>query len=410
MFSMPPAEAAASYMPALRILQGRTGQGAQRSLIRRPGPEFIMSRNQHDTITVALDVMGADVSPESIMEGGLDAARELGKKCSIVFVGKREVISAYIETQKGLPENIALEFARHAVAMSDAPTEGIRKKTSSIAVGLEMQKEGRADAFVSAGNTGAVMASSVFGLGKIEGISRPAIAGLFPTSHGAPTLVLDVGANVDCKPVHLYQFGVMGSVYASLMTGRTSPKVGLLSIGEEKSKGNDQTVNTWTLLKKSGLNFIGNVEGRDILTSRADVVVTDGFVGNVMLKFAESVEVFLTRSIKHQVQTNIFSRVGATLMTPFLRRLRKTFDYSEYGGAPLLGVNGVCMICHGSSSPKAIKNAVIAAAKMVRLRIVDNTRDELAMNENGLNNGQNGQEDEQQNNRNGVIRSIPSSD
>nr|MBN2278670.1 phosphate acyltransferase PlsX [candidate division Zixibacteria bacterium] len=369
-----------------------------------------MGQNQKEAITIALDIMGADSSPDSIMEGGVQAAREMGDRLNVAFVGKREVIGDFMELQKDLPKNIAVEFARHAVAMSDAPTEGIRKKTSSIAVGLAMQKEKRADAFVSAGNTGAVMASSVFGLGKIEGISRPAIAGLFPSSQGVPTLVLDVGANVDCKPSHLYQFGVMGSVYASLMTGRTSPKVGLLSIGEEKSKGNDQTVNTWELLKQSGLNFIGNVEGRDILSGRADVVVTDGFVGNVVLKFAESVEGFLTRSIKHQVQTNIFSRLGAALMTPFLRRLRKTFDYSEYGGAPLLGINGVCMICHGRSSPKAIKNAVIAAAKMVSHRIVDNIRDELVLNENGSKNAKNGQIDEQQDSGNRVIRSLPSSD
>lgn len=364
-------------------------------------------KNSQKVVTVVLDVMGADVGPESIIGGGLMAAEELGSALKLVFVGKSEVISDSVKKQSPLPDNIVIEEAQHAIAMSDAPTEGIRKKTSSIAVGLNMQKQGRADAFVSAGNTGAVMASSVYILGKIKGIGRPAIVGLFPTLHGRPALVLDVGANVDCKPVHLLQFGVMGSVYASLMTGRTSPRIGLLSIGEEKSKGNEQILATWELFKKSGLNFIGNVEGRDVLSGRADVVVTDGFVGNVLLKFAESVEGFLTKRLKRQIETNVFSRLGAALMTPFLKRLRRTFDYSEYGGAPLLGIGGVCIICHGTSSPKAIKNAIVVAFEMVRHRIVENIGNEMAIS-NNVQKVEN--EDEQRNNRNGVVRPVPSSD
>ena len=243
--------------------------------------------------------------------------------------------------------------------------------------------------------------------GKIEGVSRPAIAGLFPTVSGKPTLVLDVGANVDCKPMHLYQFGVMGSIYASLMTGRTSPRVGLLSIGEEKSKGNEQTFQTWELLKNSGLNFIGNVEGRDVLHGKADVIIIDGFVGNILLKFAESVEGFLTKKIRHQVQTNIFSRMGAILMMPFLSRLRKTFDYTESGGAPLLGVDGICIICHGTSSPKAIKNGVFVASQMHLHNISENIRKEMALNGNGIKNGQG---NKSENNRTGITPPIPSSD
>jgi len=360
------------------------------------------------TTTVALDVMGADSSPEAIMSGGVEAAREMGDKLRLVLVGKEEVISEFTAGQKDLPDNIVIENADYAVAMSDAPTEGIRKRKSSIAIGLKMQKEGRANAFVSAGNTGAVMASSIVMLGKIEGVSRPAIVGMFPTVSGKPGLVLDVGANVDCRPAHLYQFGVMGSIYASLMTGRTSPRVGLLSIGEEKGKGNEQTFQAWELLKQSGLNFIGNVEGRDVLHNKADVIVTDGFVGNILLKFAESVEGFLTKKIKHQVQTNIFSRMGATLMMPFLSRLRKTFDYTESGGAPLLGVDGICIICHGTSTSKAIKNAVFVAAKMYRHKIVDNIRKEMSLNNgNGI---KNGQDNKSQDNRTGIVPPIPSSD
>jgi len=363
--------------------------------------------DRNKPITVALDIMGADVSPDSIMEGGLLAAKEMGNELKLIFVGKKEVIADFINRQKKIPKNIKVEHAAHAIAMSDAATDGIRKKNSSIAIGLMLQKEKKAEAFVSAGNTGAVMASAIVVLGRIEGISRPAIATHFPSRSGRPTLVLDVGANVDCKPVHLFQFGLMGSVYASLMTGRTSPRVGLLSIGEERSKGNEQVMQTRKLFEKSGLNFIGNVEGRDILSGQADVVATDGFVGNVILKFTESIEGFLTESLKRQVETNIFSRVGAGLMTPFLRRLRNAFDYSEYGGAPLLGTDGVCIICHGTSSPKAIKNAVIVAARMVKHRIGENIRQEMAI----LNNGNKSEQDDKiENSGDRVVRTIPSND
>ena len=363
--------------------------------------------NNGKVIKVALDVMGADVGPELIMEGGLAAAVEKGDKLQVILVGKMEVINDYIRKLPNLPANVSFENAPHAVAMSDSATEGVRKKTSSIAIGLTMQKEKRADAFVSAGNTGAVMASSILVLGRIEGVSRPAIVSFFPTIHKKPTFVLDVGANVDCKPSHLYQFGLMGSIYASLMYGRTSARVGLLSIGEEKSKGNEAVLATHELFERSDLNFVGNVEGRDILAGKVDVVATDGFVGNVLLKFAESVEGFLTASIKRQVETNIFSRIGAALMSPFLRRMRQAFDYSEYGGAPLLGIDGVSIICHGSSSPKAIKNAVIVAMEMVRHRISDNIREELI---GGINGNENEQEIKRSNNRIGSIRPESTSD
>jgi glycerol-3-phosphate acyltransferase PlsX len=358
--------------------------------------------------TIALDIMGADVSPESIMTGGVMAAEDLGRDLQLVFVGKREVIEEFVNSQKNFPSNILFEYASHAVAMTDTPTEGIRKKNSSIAVGLNLVKEGRAGAFVSAGNTGALMANAIFICGRIEGINRPAIAGLFPTtSDDRPTLVLDVGANVDCKPSTLFQFGLMGSVYASLMTGKTSPRVGLLSIGEEKTKGNEQVVETWERFRNSGLNFVGNVEGRDILHGKADVVVCDGFVGNILLKFTESIKGFLTIKLRRQINKNLFSRLGAALLTPFLRRQRQTFDYSEYGGAPLLGINGVCIVCHGSSSPKAIKNAIRVASDMIRHRVCENIRDELVLFSNG---NKNGQEDESKNNRSRFLRSVPSTD
>lgn len=350
--------------------------------------------------------MGADAGPGSIIEGGMLAARELQDKARIILIGKSEVIKEELKSAKDIPDNIDIVNAPHAVAMSDNATEGVRKKTSSIAIGLTMQKEGKADAFVSAGNTGAVMASSLLILGRVEGITRPSIVSFFPTAKDHSTLVLDVGANVDCKPIHLYQFGIMGSVFASLMYSRTNPKVGLLSIGEERSKGNELISQTRELLEKSDLNFAGNLEGRNILSGEFDVVICDGFVGNIILKFAESIEGYLTSKLRRQVETNIFSRMGATLMFPFLKRLRQTFDYAEYGGAPLLGINGVSIICHGASSPRAIKNAIKSALGMVNNHISDNIREELILN-NGKTNGRDSKEPD---NGNRVVRSVPSVD
>lgn len=367
---------------------------------------FYNMGNRDRICRIALDVMGADAGPEAIIDGGIMAARELGAEIQIILVGKSDIIEEKLRSEKSLPDNIEVADAPHAIAMSDSATDGIRKKTSSIAIGLTMQKEGKADAFVSAGNTGAVMASSLLILGRIEGITRPAIVSFFPNITEKPSIVLDVGANVDCKPIHLYQFGVMGSVFASLIHKRTNPRVGLLSIGEERSKGNELVSQARELLEKSDLNFVGNLEGRDILNGKYDVVICDGFIGNIILKFAESIKGFLTVKLTKQVETNIFSRVGATLMHPFLKRLRKTFDYAEYGGAPLLGINGVSLICHGASSPRAIKNAIKSVVAMVNNRISHNIREEIILN-NGKNNGGNGK---QPDNGDRVVRSIQTTD
>jgi phosphate acyltransferase len=356
---------------------------------------------------VALDVMGADGHPGTIIEGGLWAARNDRDSLNIVLVGQRQLIDEYLSAQKDVPDNVSVQNAVNIVAMSDTPTDGIRKKDSSIAVGLKMQKDKKVDAFVSAGNTGAVMASSILILGRLENVTRPAIASFFPSSKERPTLVLDVGANAECKPINLYQFGVMGSVFYSVMFDINEPRVGLLSIGEEKSKGNELIFQSHALLAGSCLNFAGNVEGRDILTSKVDVVVTDGFIGNIVLKFAESVEGYLTSKLRRQVSTNIFSRVGAALMKPFLRRLRQAFDYAEYGGAPLLGADGVSIICHGSSSPKAIKNGVATAAKMARHNINGKIRHRMNETINGNGNAEN---DQRQNNGDRIIRSTRTAD
>jgi glycerol-3-phosphate acyltransferase PlsX len=318
------------------------------------------------TVKLALDVMGTDNGPNSVIDGGVEAAREFGPKVKIVLVGRIEEIKDQLKQHTSVPGNIDIHNAPDEVTMHDSPADAIRRRGTSIAEAFRLHKEKAVDAVVSPGNTGAVMGTAMLNLGRLREVKRPAIASFFPTVEKRPTIVLDVGANANCKPLNLYQFGIMGSIVASHMFDLPRPRIGLLSIGQEKSKGNDLIIETYELLKNNqALNFAGNIEGRDILMSKVDVAVSDGFVGNVMLKFAESVETFLTTSIKRQVSSNIFSRVGAMLMYPFLRRLRNAFDYSEYGGAPLLGINGVCIICHGDSSSKAIRKALTVAREMV---------------------------------------------
>ncbi len=328
-------------------------------------------------VRVALDVMGSDHGPEQIVSGGVSAARALGDEVELVLVGDSEAIENSLRTLGKRPNNITCLHAPNTILMSDSPAEAIRKSNTSVALGLELQREGKVDAFISAGNTGAIMAGSLLKLKRIPGVNRPAICALFPTKNFKTTLALDVGANLECKPLNLLQFGAMGSAYVSAMYNIERPKVGLLSIGQEKVKGNALITDSHELMERSNLNFIGNVEGKDILSGDVDVVVTDGFTGNTILKFAESIEPFLTSRIRHQVSTNVFSRVGAALMSPFLGRLRRAFDYAEAGGAPLLGIEGVTIVCHGASSPRAIKNGLSLAVRMVRTETLENTRREM---------------------------------
>ena len=357
---------------------------------------------------IALDVMGADGGEECIVDGGLEAARKYPDSLHVILVGQRERIDAVLESKDdALPTNISIEHASDVVSMGMSATDGVRVRKSSIQVGLKLVKTGQAEAFVSPGNTGAVMATSLLTLGRIEGVSRPAIASEFPTSTGNPTLVLDCGANADCKPAHISQFAVMGSVFAQVIFNRESPRVGLISIGEERSKGNELIHKSRQLLQDSKINFVGNIEGRDILSGMVDVAVSDGFTGNILLKFAESIKPMLVTAMQRQVQTNMFSRVGAMLLLPFLKRMRNRFDYAESGGAPLLGVNGAVIICHGSSNARAIGNAIGAAHGMVRRRMVDRIREELVTHHLGYFNGSkaNGS-----NHRNGVVCSTPTND
>ncbi len=358
-------------------------------------------------IRVVLDVMGADKGIAGMIDGGIDIARQQSDSLEVLFVGHQDEIEEKLSNRTDLPDNLLVEHAEQVVPMDIPATEGARLKDSSIAVGLRLVREGKADAFVSPGNTGSVMASSLLTLGRIEGVSRPAITSIWPTVTDRPCVVLDVGANVDCKPQHLQQFSVMGSVYHSVIFHTEAPRVGLLSIGEERSKGNDLIFTARKALTDSKINFVGNIEGRDILSGRIDVAVTDGFTGNILLKFAESIAPLLKQRIQRQIQTNIFSRMGAMLLLPFLKRMQGQLDYAKYGGAPLLGVNGNVIICHGSSSATAISNAIKVAHEMADNGILKRIHDELVTNHFGQGNGS---RSKSQNNRDGVVCSTAPGD
>jgi glycerol-3-phosphate acyltransferase PlsX len=329
-------------------------------------------------IRIAVDTMGGDLGPRVIVSGALQFLQmEEFADSEIVFVGPEDALREILSDLGNPNGRVTVSHAPDVITMDDPPTDGVRRKESSVVVAHRLMKEDKVDAMVSTGNTGAVMASAIFNLGRIEGVSRPAIASLFPTTDAKPCLVLDVGANSDCKPDNLLEFAHMGSVYFEHVRGVSEPRVALLSIGEEKSKGNEVTISAHRRLVASNLNFIGNVEGRDVLAARSDVIVCDGFVGNVLLKFAESIQGFLYTKIKRQVSTNIFSRLGAGLMAPFLKRMKKTFDYAQYGGAPLLGTNGVTIICHGSSNDMAVMNGIKMARDMVINRVNDHINEQL---------------------------------
>jgi glycerol-3-phosphate acyltransferase PlsX len=313
--------------------------------------------------------MGGDYAPFSIVAGAVLAKKTFGDSIHLILVGDKAQIESELRNLGAEKSAIEIVPSTQVIGMADEPAESVRKKPdSSIVVALGLQKSGRADAFISAGNTGACMAASLIILGRLPAVNRPAIGAFFPTERGA-ALVLDVGANSDCKALNLYQFALMGSIYFSQMFSNQNPKVALLSIGEEKSKGNEVTIASHKLLSAADLNFAGNIEGRDILKGKADVVVCDGFVGNIILKFAESIDSFLGELVRRQVKVNLLARLGALLLQPAFKDLKKNLDYAEYGGVPLLGINGISIICHGGSSPKAIKNAVGMAQNMIEKQI-----------------------------------------
>ena len=323
-------------------------------------------------IRVALDAMGGDYAPDEIVKGAALAIAELG--VAIFLVGPQDIIATAIATHAPLyADKITVVHAPEVVEMGESPSKSFRqKKESSIRVGLDLLKSNQADAFVSAGNTGAVMAASTLLLGRIDGVERPAIAAILPSKNG-PFVMLDMGASVDSKPSHLLQFAKMGMCYSRLVLGLESPRIGLLNIGEETEKGNQLTQTTHELLKEDAtLNFVGNVEGKHILSGVVDVVVTDGFVGNSMLKFGEGAVDLFFDFFKTEARQNWRSLLGLLLLKPALREFKKRYDYSEYGGAPLLGLNGVSVIAHGRSDANAIKNAIRQANDAVATHLVEN--------------------------------------
>ena len=337
-------------------------------------------------LRIAIDAMGGDQAPRVVVEGVVEASSLLNQGEELILVGDEGAIKKEMEDLSTGHLLISVVHASESIYMDESPILALRKKKdSSIAVALAMQQKGEVEAVVSAGNTGAVMASSVWKLKKLEGVDRPAIASFFPTEKD-PIIVLDVGANADCKPLNLYQFAVMGSIYAQSILDRRNPRVGLLSIGEESSKGNELTLETYRFLEKSSLNFVGNLEGKDVLTGDVDVVVCDGFVGNVILKFTESIERILTTHFNKHLRSNLRSKLGAFLLKPVFENFRKDFDYAEYGGALLLGVDGVSIICHGKSSPKAISNAILMARRMVKEEINERIKERLKENDVGKRN------------------------
>jgi phosphate acyltransferase len=338
---------------------------------------------------IALDAMGSDRAPRPEIEGAIHAARSYGLR--VALVGPEATIKAELQRHPSasrLPLDVV--HASQVITMEDKAVQAVRsKRDSSMRVGLRLVREGRADGFVTAGNTGAAMASAKMVLGALKGVDRPALAAVFPTAPGTAAILLDVGANVDCKPHNLEQFAVMGEIYFRAIFGESafgrsafgahrSPRVGLLSIGEEDTKGNELTRESFQLLKQLHLNFIGNVEGRDLFNGRVDVIVADGFVGNVALKASEGAARLIRTVLKESLKATITSQVGYMLSRSAFSDFKKRIDHTEYGGAPLLGVKGACIITHGSSNANAVKNALRVAAEFSERRINESIEQGLA--------------------------------
>ena len=328
---------------------------------------------------IVVDAMGGDHAPEATVEGAVLAAREY--ETEIILTGLSDLIHPILDRfdpDHNLP--IEVVHADEVVEMHDFPGKVLRsKRKSSMKIGLDKLKDGTALAFVSAGNTGAVLAYSTVILRPLKGVDRPAIAIQLPTLKGN-AILLDAGANVDCKVTQLFQFGIMGHVFAEYILGKENPRVGLLSIGEEDGKGNEIVKEVFQMLKASHINFIGNIEGKEVYRGNADVIVCDGFTGNIALKISESLAAMIGTNLKRMFQSNWASKLSYLLLKPQLDEFKKKVDYSETGGAPLLGVNGVVIIAHGSSSPKAIKNAIHRACELCEKNINEHIREDIESN------------------------------
>jgi len=330
---------------------------------------------------IAVDTMGGDFAPLNEVYGSILAANDKNRLVDfeIVFVGDEKKITEAIKNYNPKDLNYSIVHAEEVVTMHDDPTSVLKKKkNSSLYKGIKLLADNYVDAFVSAGNTGATLSTATILLGRIEGVSRPTIGSFFPTTRKFPTLLLDVGANIDVKPRYLYEFALMGSIYYKSIFGIENPKVGLLNIGEEETKGSELLLSTYKILKESSLNFIGNVEGRDVLLGTADVIVCDGLIGNIVLKFAESVLGLFKTKVKDYSRRSIINALKVLVLKPALRNMLKDMDYQQYGGVPLLGVNGIVIIGHGKSSPVAIKNMIYTAIEQARKEI--NKKIERALN------------------------------
>ena len=311
---------------------------------------------------IAVDAMGGDHAPREVVRGAVQAAREL--ELPVILVGRENMIRDELRSCRAGDLEIEVAHASEVVEMCEIPGVAIRKKKeSSIRIGLNLVADGKASSFVSAGNSGAVMAGALYVLRKIRGIDRPAITATIPTPTG-PIVLIDAGANVDCKPSHLVQFGFMGDAYARTLLRIPHPRIGLLSIGQEETKGTDLTRETGPLFRRTGLNFIGNVEGRDFFTGKADVFISDGFVGNIALKTMEGMASALGHFLKDEIGKSALAKFGAVLAGGAIRSMKRRLDYAEYGGAPLLGVKGGVVICHGSSDMRAIRNGIRFAGSL----------------------------------------------
>jgi phosphate acyltransferase len=325
---------------------------------------------------IALDAMGSDKAPKPEIEGALQAARHHGAR--VLLVGPEQALKAELERYPGA-RRLAIDIvhASEVITMDDK-VEAIRaKRDSSIRVGLRLVRDGKADGFVTAGNTGAAMATARMVLGSLPGVDRPALAAAFPTVLNTAAVLIDVGANVDCEPMNLAQFAIMGDIYCRTIFGKKRPRVGLLSIGEEESKGNELTREAFKLLKQLPIDFIGNVEGRDLYNGEVDLIVADGFVGNVALKTSEGVARLVRAVLKETLKSTITRQVGALLSRNAFSDFKKRLDHTEYGGAPLLGVKGVCIITHGSSNTNAIKNAIRVASEFAEGQVNETIAREL---------------------------------
>jgi len=316
---------------------------------------------------IAVDAMGGDHAPKEIIRGAVEASNEIGD--SIILVGIEDQIERELHKYPQR-DNISIQHASEVIGMNEPPAQIVKqKKDSSLNIAISLVKRGIADGIVSAGNTGALMASSLFGLGRIRGIERPAIATIFPSTKGE-VLLLDMGANVDCKPKHLLQFAEMGSIYSKEVMHVPNPRVGLLNIGEEPEKGNELTISTYPLMKRLNINFIGNVESKEILSGKVDVVVCDGFIGNLILKFGESLGAMIYEILKEELSKHPMSKLGALFLLPAFKRLQKKIVYDELGGALLLGVNGIVIKAHGRAKSRAIKNAIKVAHEAINSNVV----------------------------------------